>query len=252
MSNIKEKETTRGIYNLSEFCRDMDITQADFCKEINISHNTYHNYIHNNILVETAEKINEYVESIVDDPEKYLLTRMPFVAARGRKLGSKNKSSSVKTIPVQEYLKTKNENIFQYKERNTSKIYLNNEEEIFEALKNGEVVFNEGDGYNFRMLRDDNACLLLKSRGATPIFFNSAMDLEGRYYILQKDPLKLEVGKTYINKNNSKVTIYAFSDDGTFKGIEIGKDRIQSYASDGICLNTAENNEKENLMEEVA
>lgn len=243
-----------GIYNLDAIRRDFDISRKEFCEDLGISTGTYRMYIlQRNVTKEMLAKINDYIENLVDDPDYYLLSNLPYVPedSRGRRVGSKNKNGKVRQIPVKEYMATKNENVFEYKSRPSTKHYVEGEE-IFSALKNGETIYQEGSQDRFTLLQDENFSVIVKSRGDKMLFFNPAMDLEATYYTLYRNPLHLEVGRSYVNKQDQKVTIFAGAEDGTFKGIITGEPQVYSYSVTGEFLDTAANSNQKDLVEELA
>ena len=52
-------------------------------------------------------------------------------------------------------------------------------------------------------------------------------------------------------KQNQKVTIFAGSEDGTFKGIITGEPQVYSHSATGEFLDTAINSNQKDLVEEL-
>lgn len=233
MKNIWEGKTESAKYNIKEFCKDQNMSIAEFAARLNLRPSTIYRSMEGKRLVKwTLEKINNLVEESTNFPETYLLSRVPYIiSARGRKDGSKNKNSSVREISIEEYIEKKVEP--QVVARKQIKTYLTNEE-IFSALANGETVYQENSTYSYQMLVESNCSIVLKFRDNKPIFLNCAIDLSSSYYILKKEKLSINVGKKYRNKRGDEVTIFAQDDEKLFKGVITGDCKIYTYNSEGV------------------
>ena len=97
-----------------------------------------------------------------------------------------------------------------------NKVYLSGIQEITKALKDGKVVFEEDTDNKidkYRAIRVINGILISSYIGNNhdSIFMNDYICLNGggsKFYIEEKEPIKLEVGKFYKTRDGEKVCCF--------------------------------------------
>lgn len=250
-NNVWEGKTSLAKYNVREFCKEQNMTVIEFAEMLQLRPTVIYRAMEGKKLVnETVKKMNDFIEENTDFPESFLLERVPYVPSnRGRKNGSKNKNSPVKIVSIEEYNKEKMEP--QIVSRKQIKSYVS-DEEIFTALANGDIVYQDNSAYSYQLLMDNGCSIVLKLRDDKPVFLNCAIDLSASYYTLRKEKLSIVVGKKYRSKNGEEVNIFSRGDDGLFKGVITGNCGIYSYNEDGENQDTSAGANLYNLDEELA
>lgn len=141
-----------------------------------------------------------------------------------------NENIEKKEISIVDYFKDLEATPVKVEHRaKTQTVYLESVEEILGELLNGNEVHIESstghtlkivDGFIVRYVHDN------------PISINSPVLCSERYYVIKPIPLNLEIGKRYIAKNGSIVTIFN-SDGHRFIGVADGKEGFLEYYPNG-------------------
>lgn len=91
------------------------------------------------------------------------------------------------------------------------KVYLNTIEEAIKALRNGETVYNDmyscGDQPIYYM-QDGVIISYYKESGRKYINSGSIEFKKDKFYCIEKEPIKLEVGKFYRTRDGEKVCCF--------------------------------------------
>lgn len=93
------------------------------------------------------------------------------------------------------------------------KVYLNTPEEVIKALKDGKEVCIEDDNVVYKMVED----IIIGTKEEFTYVGDSILMMD-KPYILEEEQIKLEVGKFYRTRNNSKVCCYFVNPRDVDKG----------------------------------
>lgn len=128
------------------------------------------------------------------------------------------KEAEIESAPVKIELKPK-----------TQIVYLESVEELIgELLNGGEVHVESSTGHTLKLVDG----FIVRYSNDNPISINAPILCSERYYAIKPIPLNLEIGKRYIAKNGSVVTIFN-SDGHRFIGVADGKEGFLEYYPNG-------------------
>ena len=88
------------------------------------------------------------------------------------------------------------------------KVYLETPEAVIKALKEGKEVY-DNDNYSYKLIDG----IIVSKRGSEYHSIGDSIYCDGNPYILEQEPLKIEVGKWYETRGHQKARCY-------YKGIE--------------------------------
>ena len=101
-----------------------------------------------------------------------------------------------------------------------TRIYLNTIEDLTKALSEGKTVYdNRGEGRKYKML---NGILMEEEEGYQYINYGFSFKKD-TLYILEKETLKIEVGKFYKTREGNKVFCYNCHDGEVYDMVVMNK-----------------------------
>lgn len=123
-----------------------------------------------------------------------------------------------------------------------NKVYLNTAEEILDALQKGEAVYEDITGGNIKYKMYNGVMVSEYSPKGSKFINSGTIFVENnRYYVYEKEPIKLEVGKFYKTRDGKKA-ICAYKtksakDDRPYFFSSVGGDEIFSMwtTRNGFC-----------------
>ena len=90
------------------------------------------------------------------------------------------------------------------------KRYLKTIEEVIQALKDGKTIKDE-DGYSYKLVDG-----FIVATDKNDFIVGDNIFSGNRPYILEEEPLKIEVGKFYKTRDGRKAFVYAKADKGKY------------------------------------
>lgn len=255
--------TVRGKYNIWKLAEDEGISIKEIMSLLGCYPNKLRNYRITKVEKSFADKVEELVLSTTDYPEKYEFKNCPYIGSgKGRRLGIKNKNSSVKYItPIKTSFsslkKIVNSNNIEedtivntikevpYKELKVKKIDLQDYMDILDALDNGNTVYQKDSNYSFIKYNG----IIIRLNNDNPVFISPSIDLSQSYYTYKKEKIKLEIGKTYITEGNEKVVITGIADN--FKAIVLNSTRYIDYTEEGEAIGCKDLNSCQEILDDL-
>ena len=106
------------------------------------------------------------------------------------------------------------------------KVYLETPEAVVKALKEGKEVFLDEGGAG-KVVLIDGFCV---KQWNDQFNINYTINLRDKPYILEEEPLKIEVGKFYKTKNGRKAWVVSRQQDEHYPYILAILDEVDAYA----------------------
>lgn len=238
----------RGKYNLWELAKDEGLTLTEIRNLIKIYSQDLMDYRSGFVSQKVYDKIEEFVLSATDNPEKYDFAICPYVpSGKGRRLGTTNKGSKVKHIPVisksfNELKQAVGTSTYEKEEQIEKPLYkcqqqiktpLYDYQDILDILDSGQKVYQDNSSYSFEKYKNT----IIRFSGDKPVFISPSLDLTQKYFYYKIPPLTLELNKTYVLKNKKKVLInYIDKEEGIYYAILLGEQLYAKYSEDGRML----------------
>jgi len=244
------KEVVNSKYNLFEWGKREGLTNKDLVEyfDVKCATNLY-NYRNNKLGAALIRKIDQIFENSVDNPEEYLWENCPF---QPTKAGGRKKQAPVKHIKVKDLSLEEKQHYGivdiqkkEFKALGRTRINLITVEDIFMTLAKGERIYQEDSSYSYQMLIENGSSAIIKYRDNEPVFLSPSLDLAQSFYYYEKEQLQIQVGKTYISRNNEEVMIISGAGND-FKGVIIGNPTLLSYNVNGIYQSDDLDNLKDN------
>lgn len=141
-----------------------------------------------------------------------------------------NENIEKKEISIAEYFKDLEATPVKVERRpKTHQVYLESVEELLgELLDGNEVHVESSTGHTLKIVNG----FIVRYSNDNPISINAPILCSERYYAIKPIPLNLEIGKRYIAKNGSIVTVFN-SDGHRFIGVADGKEGFLEYYPNG-------------------
>lgn len=152
---------------------------------------------------------------------------------RGKKIKSETKKA------LERFYETnieKKENEVIISKEKFSKIILENETMLVEALNNGETIISASTGRKYKMV---NGFLMCYTNNGMPLTINGGIDCTMTYYYLKPKPINLEVSKRYATKSGKVVYIFTYKEPiDNYLGVCDSCDDVYTYTPDGKSRDT--------------
>lgn len=220
MARLNNMQYAKGKYNLVAIGKELGLNSKETMEFFHLYSSMFSHYmLGKNINQEKLDEIEELVLENVDNPEDFLFTNCPYQPSRpGRK-----KQNPVKHISVTEY----NDSKLNYKVSAKVKVYVKDEFDFIRLLLDNKQVFKDCSNQSYKVI--DGGLVLYQ--GEKACYLNPTIDLSQKYYYLENNDFKLEVGKTYVTSSNNEVII--LSEDPVLENVVIavilGSSKIYKY-----------------------
>lgn len=181
---------------LKSYQKRNNLSTKDMCRLLDVTYNTYMNFLNNTKMI-SLKTIN--------------------------KLNTFYFSNIYKIEDVPERIEIK---------RKTVKVALENEKDIIEELIEGNEIFETGTAYTYKMIKG----VIVRYSSGNPVSINAPILCSNKYEVEKPVPLRIEVGKKYINQNGEIVFIFlADKEARNYKGAVEGHEGFETYNSEGVC-----------------
>ena len=105
------------------------------------------------------------------------------------------------------------------------KLYLETPEAVIKALKEGKVI-KDDNGYSYKLVDG----FIVSTYKNHFIVGDNIFNIDNHPYILEEEPLKIEVGKFYKTKNGRKAWVVSRQQDEHYPYIIAILDEVDAYA----------------------
>ena len=105
------------------------------------------------------------------------------------------------------------------------KAYLKTPEAVIKALKDGKVI-KDDNGYSYKLVDG----FIVSTYKNHFIVGDNIFNIDNHPYILEEEPLKIEVGKFYKTKNGRKAWVVSRQQDEHYPYIIAILDEVDAYA----------------------
>ena len=105
------------------------------------------------------------------------------------------------------------------------KVYLETPESVIKALKEGKVI-KDDNGYSYKLVDG----FIVSTYKNHFIVGDNIFNIDNHPYILEEEPLKIEVGKFYKTKNGRKAWVVSRQQDEHYPYIIAILDEVDAYA----------------------
>ena len=105
------------------------------------------------------------------------------------------------------------------------KVYLETPEAVINALKEGKVI-KDDNGYSYKLVDG----FIVSTYKNHFIVGDNIFNIDNHPYILEEEPLKIEVGKFYKTKNGRKAWVVSRQQDEHYPYIIAILDEVDAYA----------------------
>ena len=105
------------------------------------------------------------------------------------------------------------------------KVYLETPEAVIKALKDGKVI-KDDNGYSYKLVDG----FIVSTYKNHFIVGDNIFNIDNHPYILEEEPLKIEVGKFYKTKNGRKAWVVSRQQDEHYPYIIAILDEVDAYA----------------------
>ena len=105
------------------------------------------------------------------------------------------------------------------------KVYLETPEAVIKALKEGKVI-KDDNGYSYKLVDG----FIVSTYKNHFIVGDNIFNIDNHPYILEEEPLKIEVGKFYKTKNGRKAWVVSRQQDEHYPYIIAILDEVDAYA----------------------
>ena len=105
------------------------------------------------------------------------------------------------------------------------KVYLETPEAVIKALKEGKVI-KDDNGYSYKLVDG----FIVSTYKNHFIVGDNIFNIDNHPYILEEEPLKIEVGKFYKTKNGRKAWVVSRQKDEHYPYIIAILDEVDAYA----------------------
>ena len=221
MARLNNMQYAKGKYNLLAIGKELGLNSKETMEFFHLYTSMFSHYmLGKNINQEKLDEFEELVLENVDNPEDFLFTNCPYQPSRP----GKKKQNPVKYISVTEYRDSK----LNYKVPTKVKVYVKDEFDLIKVLTDNKQVFKDYSNQSYKVVDE----VLILYQGEKACYINPTIDLSQKYYYLENNDFKLEVGKTYVTSSNNEVIILSKDpeNENVMLAITLGNSRIYEYS----------------------